>query len=127
MFRSFYSKTGAYAQSKAAQIMFTKTLDDRLATAEKPVHVYAIHPGFIYSNLYQQTWYAKFITLTTGFMFKVILKNVVFKYNNVTQISCKLLKFLPKRAKLKEVNAKSTAPYRPRWKTSMANISLTAK
>ena len=91
MFRSFYSKTGAYAQSKAAQIMFTKTLDDRLATAEKPVHVYAIHPGFIYSNLYQQTWYAKFITLTTGFMFKVILKNVVFKYNNVTQISCKII------------------------------------
>ncbi len=70
-FRSFYSKTGAYAQSKAAQIMFTKTLDERLATADKPVHVYAIHPGFIRSNLYTQTWYAKFVTLTMGCMFKV--------------------------------------------------------
>ena len=70
--RSFYSKTGAYAKSKAAQIMFTKTLDERLLTADKPVHVYAIHPGFIRSNLYTQTWYAKFVTLTMGFMFKVI-------------------------------------------------------
>jgi NAD(P)-dependent dehydrogenase (short-subunit alcohol dehydrogenase family) len=51
--------------------MFTKTLDERLAAADKPVHVYAIHPGFIRSNLYTQTWYAKFVTLTMGCMFKV--------------------------------------------------------
>ena len=57
--------------------MFTKTLDERLATADKPVHVYAIHPGFINSNLYTQTWYAKFITLTTGFMFKVIMNHLL--------------------------------------------------
>lgn len=70
-FRTFYSKTGAYSQSKAAQIMFTKVLDERLSAENKPVKVYAIHPGFIRSNLYTQTWYAKFVTLTMGFMFKV--------------------------------------------------------
>lgn len=69
--RSFYSKTGAYSQSKAAQIMFTKVLDERLSAENKPVKVYAIHPGFIRSNLYTQTWYAKLVTLTMGFMFKV--------------------------------------------------------
>lgn len=71
LFRSFYSKTGAYSQSKSAQIMFTKVLDERLSSENKPVKVYAIHPGFIRSNLYTQTWYAKFVTLTMGFMFKV--------------------------------------------------------
>ena len=54
--------------------MFTKVLDERLSADNKPVKVYAIHPGFIRSNLYTQTWYAKFVTLTMGFMFKVRLE-----------------------------------------------------
>lgn len=68
--KAFYSKTGAYSQSKAAQIMFTRVLDEHLSAENKAVKVYAIHPGFIRSNLYTQTWYAKFVTLTMGFMFK---------------------------------------------------------
>lgn len=51
--------------------MFTRELDERLSAENKAVKVYAIHPGFIRSNLYTQTWYAKFVTLTMGFMFKV--------------------------------------------------------
>lgn len=70
-FRSHYNKIGAYSQSKSAQIMFTKILDEQLSSENKPVKVYAVHPGFIRSNLYTQTWYTKFVSLTMGFMFKV--------------------------------------------------------
>ncbi len=70
-FRTHYNKIGAYSQSKSAQIMFTKVLDEQLSTENKPVKVYAVHPGFIRSNLYSQTWYAKFVSLTMGFLFKV--------------------------------------------------------
>lgn len=51
--------------------MFTRVLDERLSTENKAVKVYAVHPGFIRSNLYTQTWYAKLVTLLMGFMFKV--------------------------------------------------------
>ncbi|EFX86945.1 hypothetical protein DAPPUDRAFT_312400 [Daphnia pulex] len=68
--KNHYNKIGAYSQSKSAQIMFTKVLDEQLSTENKPVKVYAVHPGFIRSNLYSQTWYAKFVSLTMGFMFK---------------------------------------------------------
>ncbi|XP_032781983.2 retinol dehydrogenase 11 [Daphnia magna] len=68
--KSHYNKIGAYSQSKSAQIMFTKILDEQLSSENKPVKVYAVHPGFIRSNLYTQTWYTKFVSLTMGFMFK---------------------------------------------------------
>jgi dehydrogenase/reductase SDR family protein X len=68
--KSFYRKVGAYSQSKSAQIMFTKTLDEHLSLENLPVKCYALHPGFIRSNLYTNTWYAQLVTLLMGFMFK---------------------------------------------------------
>lgn len=68
--KSYYNEIGAYAQSKAAQIMFTTTLDENLVGENAPVKCYAMHPGFIKSNLYNQNWYSKFTTLATGFLFK---------------------------------------------------------
>jgi len=50
--------------------MFTKTLDENLMAENAHVKCYAMHPGFINSNLYVQTWYAKLVTIMTGFMFK---------------------------------------------------------
>lgn len=50
--------------------MFTKVLDEKLIETDKPVRTYAVHPGFIRSNLYTQTWYAKLCTAAMGFMFK---------------------------------------------------------
>jgi len=69
--RSYYNEIGAYAQSKASQIMFTTILDEKLVTENIPVKCYAMHPGFIKSNLYTQNWYSKLTTLATGFLFKV--------------------------------------------------------
>jgi len=68
--KSYYNEIGAYAQSKASQIMFTTILDEKLVTENIPVKCYAMHPGFIKSNLYTQNWYSKLTTLATGFLFK---------------------------------------------------------
>lgn len=69
--RAHYNEIAAYSQSKACQIMFSKVLDEKLIAANKPVRCYALHPGFINSGLYGLTWYAKLVTLSMGFMFKV--------------------------------------------------------
>ena len=71
--REVYSKPGAYSQSKAAQVMFTKSLDAMLAAEGTHVRCYAMHPGFIRSNLYNQAWYAKMTVVANGCMFKVLI------------------------------------------------------
>jgi len=68
--KSYYNELGAYAQSKASQIMFTTTLDEKLIAESIPVKCFAMHPGFIKSNLYSQSWVSKAITILTGFLFK---------------------------------------------------------
>ena len=76
--RDFYSKPGAYSQSKTAQIMFTRYLDNKLSSENIPVRCYAMHPGFINSNLYTQTWWARSLTLFFGCMFRVIWFHCTF-------------------------------------------------
>lgn len=44
-----YSPTQAYGQSKLANILFTKELAKRLKSTN--IHVYALHPGFVQTEL----------------------------------------------------------------------------
>ena len=57
-FRKFYSPEGAYGNSKAAQIMFTRSLEKRLNDFN--VKSVAIHPGVVRTGLYE---HARFVHL----------------------------------------------------------------
>lgn len=46
-----YSKWGAYAQSKLANLLFTYELDRRLSAADDGVLATAVHPGYAATNL----------------------------------------------------------------------------
>ena len=48
-----YSRTGAYGQSKLANLLFTRGLDRRLRAAGAPVAALAAHPGIASTNLVQ--------------------------------------------------------------------------
>jgi NAD(P)-dependent dehydrogenase (short-subunit alcohol dehydrogenase family) len=47
--RKSYSATTAYANSKCAQIMFTRVL--RVMLADEAVHVFAVHPGMVLTEI----------------------------------------------------------------------------
>ena len=49
--RGRYSKWGAYAESKLADLLFTYELDRRLRTADLPVKALAAHPGYSATEL----------------------------------------------------------------------------
>ncbi|WP_316859367.1 oxidoreductase [uncultured Cohaesibacter sp.] len=51
MFRSGYTPTKAYGQSKLANLMFALELDRRLAEAGSPASAIACHPGYSNTNL----------------------------------------------------------------------------
>lgn len=46
-----YSPWGAYAQSKLANLLFTRELQRRLAGANLPLRALAAHPGYSHTNL----------------------------------------------------------------------------
>ena len=50
-----YSATGAYAQSKLANLLFTLELQRRLTAAGSPVRALAAHPGWAATNLQGRT------------------------------------------------------------------------
>jgi len=51
-----YSRSGAYAQSKLANLMFSFELQRRLAAAATPTIAVAAHPGFTDSELTRHVW-----------------------------------------------------------------------
>ena len=61
-----YTPTGAYANSKAAQIMFVKKLD-RILGPDSPVTVNCIHPGVVKTGLYE---HVSWVTTMMGWMMK---------------------------------------------------------
>ncbi|EFX86946.1 hypothetical protein DAPPUDRAFT_312401 [Daphnia pulex] len=67
---SYYNKFAAYCQSKAAQIMFTKVLHELLTSKNKPVKVYAVHPGVIKTNVWSKYWFTHFTSIFSGFVGK---------------------------------------------------------
>lgn len=53
--RRSYSRVGAYAQSKLANLMFSLELQRRLTRAGSPVRSLAAHPGYASTNLQTRT------------------------------------------------------------------------
>lgn len=50
-----YSPWGAYSQSKLANILFAKSLQDRLKNTEKDILSLSLHPGVIKTSLWKNT------------------------------------------------------------------------
>jgi len=55
MMSKLYSSKGAYFQSKGAQILCTKYLARKASEAKEPVTSTSLHPGVIYTDLYDYT------------------------------------------------------------------------
>ncbi|KAF4530088.1 hypothetical protein B566_EDAN001344 [Ephemera danica] len=65
-----YVSSAAYARSKLAQVMFTKSLQKRLAARNANVQVYAVHPGVVNTDLFKDTYIRRFFPWMPGLMFK---------------------------------------------------------
>lgn len=50
-----YIPSASYAQSKLAQVIFTKSLDSKLRKHNIPVQVHAVHPGLVNTDLFNGT------------------------------------------------------------------------
>lgn len=50
-----YIPSASYAQSKLAQVIFTKSLDSKLRNHNIPVQVHAVHPGIVNTDLFDGT------------------------------------------------------------------------
>ena len=69
--QNYYSAHQTYANSKAAQIMFTKYLDQKLRTEEcENVKVNCIHPGVVNTGLFQHVGWAKCCSCLPRIFFK---------------------------------------------------------
>ena len=55
VFSTVYSPKGAYFQSKGAQILCTKYLARKAQEEQDPVTCCSLHPGVIYTDLYDHT------------------------------------------------------------------------
>jgi hypothetical protein len=51
--------------------MFTKVLHEVLTSKNKPVKVYAVHPGVIKTNVWSKYWFTHFTSIFSGFVGKV--------------------------------------------------------
>lgn len=74
-FRQGYIDSKAYAQSKLAQILFTKYLDECLKNEKSYVQVHALHPGVVNTELFNGTKLKSFAPWIPALFFKV--KNLV--------------------------------------------------
>ncbi|CAG2173790.1 unnamed protein product [Oppiella nova] len=73
-----YTDNKAYAQSKLANILFTKELAKRLGS-DSTINVYAVHPGGIRTEL------ARNVSGVTKFMITVLLKRFLIDVNQGSQ------------------------------------------
>ncbi|XP_020708437.2 dehydrogenase/reductase SDR family member on chromosome X-like [Athalia rosae] len=58
-YKSGFITSAAYAQSKLAQIMFTKSVQDLLINRRYPVQAFAVHPGIVNTDLFNNTYLKK--------------------------------------------------------------------
>lgn len=56
----YYNAQAAYNQSKLAQVMFTKELDERIRAAGENIIVNAVHPGVVATELFQHVAWAHY-------------------------------------------------------------------
>ncbi|PSN35928.1 hypothetical protein C0J52_07161 [Blattella germanica] len=68
--RNDYIASASYAQSKLAQILFTKSLDSRLKSLNIPVQVHAVHPGLVDTDLFNGTSLKIVAPFLPGLLFK---------------------------------------------------------
>jgi NAD(P)-dependent dehydrogenase (short-subunit alcohol dehydrogenase family) len=66
-----YIPSASYAQSKLAQVIFTKSLDSRLRNRNIPVQVHAVHPGIVNTDLFDGTLLKKVAPWVPPLLFKV--------------------------------------------------------
>lgn len=77
--RAHYNAERAYAQSKLAQLMFTKELDKRIKASGENITVNAVHPGVVATELFQHVaWARNFPWLARAFLKVCIMHNFVF-------------------------------------------------
>lgn len=83
-----YDKYMAYMSTKLMQVVSSKDLNARLKADGKPVRVYSVHPGVIYTELYSNLWYLQPIGCIVKKMFKVfkLILNTVYKIKYVAFI-----------------------------------------
>ncbi|XP_069680516.1 polyprenol dehydrogenase-like [Periplaneta americana] len=65
-----YIPSASYAQSKLAQILFTKSLDSKLKSQNMPVQVHAVHPGIVNTDLFDGTLLKVIAPWVLSLMFK---------------------------------------------------------
>ncbi|XP_023229739.1 dehydrogenase/reductase SDR family member on chromosome X-like [Centruroides sculpturatus] len=63
-----YSPYFCYAQSKVAQVMFTYSLQRYISSQNGCITVNSLHPGVVYTNLYQ---YVFWVNKWTAFLFRI--------------------------------------------------------
>lgn len=69
--KKYYSAYQTYCNSKAAQIMFTKYLSEKLQTEEcSSVNVNCIHPGVVNTGLFQHDGWARIFSFLPWLFFK---------------------------------------------------------
>ncbi|XP_011308761.1 retinol dehydrogenase 12 [Fopius arisanus] len=51
-----FISTAAYAQSKLAQVVFTKSLDQLLKEKNLPIRAFAVHPGIVNTDLFDNSY-----------------------------------------------------------------------
>lgn len=93
--------------------MFTEELNTHLIQLGFPVKCFAIHPGTIRSNWYENNCYSRLFITIFGFMFKVII--LEFHY-------CLIDNFLLFRLKLRELNDLNMSVFQNSWNTPVVVI-----
>lgn len=77
-FRNQYIPAAAYGQSKLAQVLFTRYLDNKLKTEHIPVQVHSVHPGVVNTELFNGTPIKTIMPFLPGLIFKVYLNKLGF-------------------------------------------------
>jgi len=75
-YSTHYIPSASYAQSKLAQVIFTKSLDSKLRKHNIPVQVHAVHPGLVNTDLFNGTFLKKIAPWIPSLLFKVAFSAV---------------------------------------------------
>ncbi|XP_043266434.1 retinol dehydrogenase 12 isoform X2 [Venturia canescens] len=68
-YKKRFITSAAYAQSKLASVMFTTTLQRHLQERNLPIQTFAVHPGIVNTDLFENTIFSK-VKIFTRLFFK---------------------------------------------------------
>lgn len=69
--RKHFNSTRAYNQSKLAQAMFTKTLQEHFEEKKLPIMAFSVHPGIVNTDLFEHTYIKRYLSWVMQIFFKV--------------------------------------------------------